>query len=324
MKNYLITGSSGFVSQHFLHYLNDACPGSHVIGIDVERSTVDIREFPNIRWDFARANMLDYAAIESIIEEFSPENIIHLASFSSVAYSWKRPVESFQNNTNIFLNLVEAVRKLAASCRILSIGSSEEYGNVDHTSLPITESQPLAPVSPYAAARISQELLSRIYCQGYGLDIVMTRSFNHIGPGQKDGFVIPSIVRQMVRIRRGTSASDEVVIGDGSIVRDFVDVRDVAEAYQLLLEKGDKGELYNVCSGRGLSIREIVTKLQNLMGIKVLLRTDENLLRPSDNRIIVGSNRKIRLKTGWEPRISLEQSLSDIIRDWEKRDHCVP
>jgi GDP-4-dehydro-6-deoxy-D-mannose reductase len=318
MKKYFITGSSGFVGRHFLRYLNGARAGSKVKGIDVERSAPDVRETPNITADFVVADMLDCAELERVLKEFRPDYIIHLASFSSVSYSWRHPVESFQNNTNIFLNLVDAVRRLAFPCRILSIGSSEEYGNVEEASLPLREAEPHGATSPYAAARISQEILSHLYCRGYGLDIVMTRSFNHIGPGQRAEFVIPSIVRQMVRIRAGTAESEEVVIGDGSIVRDFVDVRDVASAYQLLLEKGDTAELYNICSGRGFSIREIVRQLEHLMGITVKLRTDENLLRPNDNRIIIGSNNKIQAKTGWEPRIDLERSLRDIILEHEQ------
>jgi GDP-4-dehydro-6-deoxy-D-mannose reductase len=320
VKKYLITGVSGFVSRHFLRYLDETRPDSRVKGIDIERFVLGAGEYPHISVEFEAANMLDCAALEHTLLEFSPEYIIHLASFSSVAHSWKHPVESFQNNTNIFLNLVEVVRRLALPCRVLSVGSSEEYGNVQKASLPLTEAQPLAPASPYAAARISQELISQIYCRGYGLDIVMTRSFNHIGPGQRESFVIPSIVRQMVRIRRGAAATNEIVIGDGSIVRDFVDVRDVVSAYQLLLEKGEKGEFYNVCGGQGFSIREVVDKLEQLMGINVRVRTDESMLRPSDNQIIIGSNNKIRKRTGWEPRIPLERSLDEIILDCEKRD----
>ncbi len=255
--------------------------------------------------------------MENIIFQFQPDYILHLASYSSVAFSWTHPVLSFQNNTNIFLNLLDAVRKLNLSTRILSIGSSEEYGNVCEEDLPLKEDHPLKPISPYAVARVSQEMLSKIYADGYGLNVIMTRSFNHIGTYQKDIFVVPSFIKQLVQIKNNGGKCSELVAGDISIVRDFIDVRDVVSAYYQLLNKGEKGEIYNVCSGQGRSLKEVISDITDILNIDISITIKNNLIRPSDNKIIIGSNEKIVKKTGWNIKYSLDQSLKDIISYWQ-------
>ena len=319
MKKFLITGFSGFVSRHFCEYLEHNEIRSFIKGIDVHYPDFKQESFKNIQFDFERIDLLDQGKVENIIFEFQPNYIVHLASFSSVAFSWKEPILSFQNNTNIFLNLLEAVRKSNISARILSVGSSEEYGNVVEKDLPLREDHPLKPVSPYAVARVSQELLSNIYVHGYGLDIVMTRSFNHIGPFQKDIFVVPSFVKQLVQLKKHGTAIKELITGDITIIRDFIDVRDVVSAYYLLLTKGEKGDTYNVCSGKGWSLKKIIDIICNMLGTKVTIRTDPSLFRPSDNKIIIGSNEKLKTKLQWQAQYTIEQSLNDMIRYWEEQ-----
>jgi GDP-4-dehydro-6-deoxy-D-mannose reductase len=298
MKKYLITGYSGFVSRHFLEFSHSS--------------------YKNIRLDFEKIDLLDQDRVESIIFNFQPDYIVHLASYSSVAFSWKEPILSFRNNMNIYLNLLESIRKLNQPARILSIGSSEEYGNVDEKSLPLTEAHIPRPVSPYAVARVSQEMISKVYVDGYGLDIIMTRSFNHIGPFQKDIFVISSFAKQLVEIKKSGNSSGELVTGDTSIVRDFTDVRDVVVAYDLLLKRGKTGEIYNVCSGNGKSLGDVIDIMAKILDINIHVRVNEKLVRPSDNKTIIGSNEKIKKEIGWDMRIPLEQSLSDIIGYWQK------
>ena len=195
---------------------------------------------------------MDSARLRTIISDIKPDYILHLASFSSVAYSWKHPEESFSNNCNIFLNLVDAVRQTCPKCRILSVGSSEEYGDIPHADLPLRENQPLNPISPYAVARVSQELLSKVYVHAFGMQIIMTRSFNHVGPRQDERFVIPSFIKRVLDIKRSGKEAGEIETGDLTIVRDFVDVRDVVEAYYMLLTRGTPGEVYNICSGKAI------------------------------------------------------------------------
>ena len=180
----LITGINGFVAKHFLRFLveqkND---GLSILGLGRANSSFDKEDFPSLNITYKQVDLLDKEKVGEIIQQFQPTCLLHLASFSSVGHSWKFPHESFVNNTNIFLNLVDQIRLFDIDCRIISIGSSEEYGNVNAAILPLTEESILNPISPYAVARVSQEMISRIYADGYGMDIVMTRSFNHIGPG---------------------------------------------------------------------------------------------------------------------------------------------
>lgn len=313
-EKFLITGFSGFVSKHFLDYLENNKIYAEVLGVDVnEVIPFDYLNFSFVNCSFKKIDLLDKQAVEEIINTFKPQFVLHLASYSSVAMSWKMPVESFTNNTNIFLNLIETIRLSNLSCRILSIGSSEEYGNSIDNSIPLSEEHPLNPISPYAVARVSQEMLSKVYTDSYGMDIIMTRSFNHIGTHQKDIFVIPSFVKKMIALKNSSNTEKELITGDTSIIRDFVDVRAVVEAYYLLFKKGKKGEVYNICNGKGTSLTEVIQLISSILNIKVIQKTDPNLVRPNDNRIIIGSNEKLKKDTGWENKYSLEQSLTAIV-----------
>jgi GDP-4-dehydro-6-deoxy-D-mannose reductase len=316
MKKYLITGYSGFVSRHFLEYLDESKTYASIKGLDIYEPEFSQGSYKNIRVDFEKIDLLNQDRVESILSNFRPDYIVHLASYSSVAFSWKEPILSFQNNMNIFLNLLEGIRKLSLPARLLSIGSSEEYGDVDENTLPLTETHIPRPVSPYAVARVSQEMISKVYVEGYGLDIVMTRSFNHIGPFQKDIFVIASFARQLVDIKKSGEKNGELITGDTSIIRDFTDVRDVVVAYDLLLKAGKSGEIYNVCSGKGTSLSDIIGIMAKILDLNINTRINEKLVRPSDNRIIIGSNEKIKREVGWHIKISLEQSLRDILSAW--------
>jgi GDP-4-dehydro-6-deoxy-D-mannose reductase len=317
LHRYLITGFSGFVARHFVDYLEKTGEVCLVKGLDVQAPDFRFDQYKHVKIGFDQVDLLVKEPVEDIVRVFQPTVILHLASFSSVALSWKEPVQSFRNNTNVFLHLIDSVRKLGMSLRILSVGSSEEYGNVQDEELPLTEEHCLMPVSPYAVARVSQEYLSRIYADGYGIDIVLTRSFNHIGPLQRDIFVVSSLAMQLVALKRSGKKRGAIVTGDVSIVRDFTDVRDVVRAYHLLMHQGRRGEVYNVCSGRGLSLKEIIEIMAGQLQLDVDITVDDRLIRPADNRKMIGSNEKIKHELGWENTIPLEQSLQDMIRYWE-------
>lgn len=312
IEKYLITGFSGFVSEHFLDHLASLPITAQVLGIDIHKPAFDLKKYPSVQCRFQKADLLNKASLEKLLDTFQPDYVLHLASFSSVAFSWKQPVESFRNNTNIFLNLIETIRELAIPCRIISVGSSEEYGNVKKNDIPLSESQALNPISPYAVARVSQEMLSKVYVDSYGMDIILTRSFNHIGTRQRELFVIPSFARQLIDIKKHTK-NKELSTGDTSIVRDFVDVRDVVRAYYLLFKKGKKGEIYNICSGKGHRLSQVIQSMAKLLKLKITQKVDPAKVRPNDNKIIVGSYEKIRKHTGWKPEYSLEKSLADIL-----------
>lgn len=308
MKKYLITGIGGFVGRYFWDYLLEHEPDAQVLGIDM---------MPDAPWThpsfhYARLNMMDASAVRDIMASFQPDYIVHLASISSVGQSWKAPAACFSNNTGIFLNLVEAVRAECPSARLLSIGSSEEYGNYPPEAMPLREDYELRPGNPYAVARVAQEMLSRLYAESYGLNIMMTRSFNHIGPGQKDTFVVPSFVKQLVEIKKN-GGKGTMRVGNLDIVRDFLDVRDVVDAYYHILTRGVPGEVYNVCSGRGRRLGDVIDKASSILSIKPSISIDYELIRPSDNLVVVGDDHKIRTSIKCISHFSFEYTLKDII-----------
>lgn len=315
MKRMLITGFSGFVSRHFLNYLVENNLSYEVLGVDVNPPKFAMEDYaPTLAMSFEQVNLLDKEALEDIIATFRPDYILHLASFSSVAYSWQHPADCFMNNTSIFLNVTEALRKHdLCDCRLLSVGSSEEYGDVKKEELPLQEDMPLVPVNPYAVARVSQEMMAKVLADSFGMQIMLTRSFNHMGPFQDERFVIPSFVRRILDIAESGAKSGEIETGDTSIVRDFVDVRDVVRAYYRLLLDGKAGEVYNICGEKGVSLAEVVDQIADIVGVSVTTRVNPDFVRPGDNQVVIGSAEKIRQDIGWTAEIPLRQTLMDMI-----------
>ena len=307
---YLITGVGGFVAQHFIEYLERFEGGAVVLGVDIAEPKVRHGSHP---FSFLKLNLSDREAVERCLLDFQPTRVLHLASVSSVGVSWKSPVESFTNNTNIFLNLLEGIRQNYIDARTLSVGSSEEYGQVTPEDLPLVETHPLSPSSPYGVARVAQEQLSRVYAQGFDVDIVMTRSFNHIGPGQRDLFVVPSLVKQAVRSKLSGEKRCTIRAGETRVIRDFLDVRDVVVAYSMLFEHGPRGEVFNICSGVGRSLDQILEILGNLLNLEIEVVRDPNLIRPNELMEVVGSPEKLQSLLGWKPRFDLRTSLGDLI-----------
>ena len=318
-KRFLITGFSGFVGRHFLQYLYDKNEAMEVFGIDIRKPAFDTSVYADrLKISFKEVNLLDKEALKKVLEIFKPQYILHLASFSSVAFSWQHPEESFVNNTNIFLNMTGILKELQLPCRVLSIGSSEEYGNVLPQHLPLKETMQLQPVSPYAVARVSQEMLSKVFVDSYHLDIILTRSFNHIGPWQDERFVVPSFIRRILNIRDAGLSEGTIETGDTSIIRDFVDVRDVVNAYYMLLTEGTPGEIYNICSGTGIALSDIIDQIADIVGVKVSTKVNPEYVRPNDNRVVVGSHEKITTELGWQPIIKWDQTLCDMVEEMSK------
>ncbi len=314
MNRIIITGFSGFVSRHFLNYLYENKKEYQVLGADINEPKLDLEEYSDVLdITFKKCNMLDEEAVNEMVSEFAPDYILHLAAFSSVAYSWEHPAECFNNNTRIFLNLTNAVRSLKKKCRILSVGSSEEYGNVSKDQLPLKESMNLKPVSPYAVARVSQEMMSKVFVDSYDMDIVLTRSFNHMGPYQDERFVIPSFIRRILDVKEGGREIGTIETGDTTIIRDFVDVRDVVRAYYGLLMEGTPGEVYNICKGEGVALSEILGEISDIVGVDIVGKVNPEYVRPDDNRQIIGCSDKIKNDIGWEAEIPIRQTLTDMI-----------
>ena len=309
----LITGINGFVGGYFLNYLSQCDGMFDVLGTGRQSECNHHTSSKNIQFRYACLDLQQKEEVANLIKDFRPAYLVHLASMSSVGYSWKYPQETYVNNTLIFLNIIEQIRTLKIPCRIQSIGSGEEYGIVSENNLPIVENIKLDPSNPYAVARVSQEMIAQTYVKGYDMDIVMTRSFNHIGPGQSDQFVIASFAKKLLDASQSTKTEKSILTGDISIIRDFLDVRDVARAYYLLLTKGKKGEVYNVCSGKGIMLRDMLDMMCEMLGEKVIYKQDEHLLRPVDNKKVIGCNDKIQMATGWKPEISIYSTLNDIL-----------
>jgi len=317
-KTILITGISGFVGGHYSSFLCNTRKDWNIHGISRSNPSWDF--LPNTDTIlksiiFHKGNLLDEKNTCKLIKEINPDYILHLAAFSSVAESWQQPRSAFLNNTNAFLNVVESVRLNNNQCRILSVGSSEEYGIVNPKDLPLKEKCYNRPANPYAVARVSQEDLANIYTKGYDLDICCTRSFNHIGPGQQTKFVISSIAKQFAEIII-KKTDPVIVIGNGTIVRDFIDIDDVVLAYDIIFVNGRKGEIYNVCSGSGYTISRIVQMYSKMLDLPVHIEPQNNLIRPIDNPVLFGNYEKLLNHTGWKPQVSLEKSLNKIYEYW--------
>lgn len=322
MKKILITGFSGFVSRHFIEFLYNEKLVYKILGVDINPPKMSLDLYKDrLDISFKELNLLEKEALNAVVAEFRPDYILHLASFSSVAYSWKFPADCFNNNTQIFLNLTESLRENGLiECRVLSVGSSEEYGNVTEEQLPLFEDMKLEPVNPYAVARVSQEMMSKVLVDGFGMNIILTRSFNHIGPYQDTRFVIPSFVRRILDVVESGADRGEIETGDTTIVRDFLDVRDVVRAYYLLLTKGTPGEVYNICSGKGVSLKEVISEIADLLFVQIEGKVNPEFVRPGDNQKIIGSYKKIYEEVGWKPEIPLRQTLLDLVMEIRKEN----
>ncbi len=311
----LITGVTGFVGSHLAEFL--LSKGEQVSGTIRWRSRMDNIEGIKDKLSLHECDIKDAVAIRELIEKIKPDHIYHLAAQSYVKASWSAPAETFMTNVIGALNLFEAIRAAKISPRVLLVGSSEEYGLVKKDELPIKETNPLRPLSPYAVSKISQDMLGYQYFKSYGIQIIRTRAFNLTGPRRGDVFVDSNFARQIVMIEKG-QRKPVIEVGDLNTFRDFTDVRDVVRAYWLAMNKCEPGEVYNISSGKTISIKDVLNDLIKISGAKVEVKQDPQRMRPSDEPIIQGDNSKFREKTGWSPEIPLEKSLKDLLDYWRE------
>lgn len=313
----LITGITGFAGSHLADYCLER-GDVDVYGIIRWRSRMENIEHLEGKLKLLECDLRDATSTRHVIEEIAPEYIFHLAAQSFVPTSWHAPTESLTTNVIGQLNIFEAVRKLDLKCRIQIAGSSEEYGMVYEDELPIKETNPFRPLSPYAVSKIGQDMLGYQYFMSYKMDIVRTRGFNHTGPRRGSVFVASDFAKQIVDIEAGRR--DPVLfVGNLDASRDFSDVRDVVRAYFLALEKGKAGEAYNICSEKARTIREVLDMLLALTDAKIEVKQDTTRLRPSDVPRLLGDSSKFRNDTGWKPEIPFETTLKDILEYWRQR-----
>ncbi len=309
----LITGITGFVGSHLAEFL--LSKDYEVWGIARWRSTTENINHIKSRLNLIEADLNDPHSFYNTINEVKPDQIYHLAAQSFVPTSWVSPADTIKTNVIGTINLFEAVRKAGIDPRIQVACSSEEYGLVKPDEIPIKETNPLRPLSPYGVSKIAQDMLSFQYFQSYGLKVVVTRGFNHSGPRRGEVFVCSNFAKQIVEIENGLR-EPKIKVGNLDAMRDFTDVRDMVKGYNLALEKGIAGERYNICSGRGYKIKEVLDMLLKMTDKDIKIEKDLKRMRPSDVPILVGDNSKFRKQTGWKPEIPFETTLKDLLAYW--------
>lgn len=295
----LITGGAGFVGRALHAHLR--ANGDEVTVSDRSLGGPDIA---------------DRDAVFAHMRDASPEVVYHLAGQAHVPTAWSDPIGTLRANVEGTQNVLDAARHSGAR-RVLAVTSAEVYGKVTDDDLPIGEAHPLHPMNPYAASKVAADAVATAAHLGSGQDVIRLRAFNHIGPGQRTDFVAAGLAARIVEAE--AAGHRHITVGNLSPRRDFTDVRDVVRAYRLVAEHGESGAVYNVCSGIDRSIGELAERLVELAGTSLALEPDAELQRPSDNPIVVGDNRRIRSATGWEPELSLDQSLVDVLEDARSR-----
>ncbi|MEO0135993.1 MAG: GDP-mannose 4,6-dehydratase [candidate division WOR-3 bacterium] len=312
----LITGISGFAGSHLAEYL--LSQNIEVVGTIKWRSRLENIEHILDKIKLFECDIRDATAVKYVLSETRPDYIFHLAAQSYVPFSWRAPAETLTTNVLGELNIFEGVRELKIDPFIHIAGSSEEYGLVHPQEVPIKETNPLRPLSPYAVSKVAQDLLGFQYYKSYGLKIVRTRAFNHTGPRRGEVFVSSNFARQLIEIEK-KKRKPIIYVGNLEAVRDFSDVRDVVRGYYLALKKGTPGEVYNIASGKGIKIKELLEKMIALVNLDLEIVPDPARMRPSDVELLIGSYEKFHAATGWEPSIPLEQTLKDLLDYWRSR-----
>ena len=313
----LITGITGFAGSHLAECLLKR-PDVEVHGTQRWRSNTQNIDPFKARIALHGCDIRDASSVRDVLDRIRPDRIFHLAAQSFVPMSWSAPTESLSTNLIGQLNLLEGIRQIGINPLLQIAGSSEEYGLVNPEELPIRESNPLRPLSPYAVSKVGQDLLGFQYFMSYELNIVRTRGFNHTGPRRGDVFVESNLSQQIARIEAGLQ-EPVLTVGNLDTQRDFTDVRDMVEGYWLALEKGTPGEVYNICTGHALSIRQILEMLLSMSSVRVRVVEDPARLRPSDPSILLGDHSKFSQATGWQSRIPMERTLQDLLDYWRQK-----
>lgn len=315
MQNILITGISGFAGSHLAESLV-LKKYQNIYGTYLIDSSLD--NLSHIKSDISlfRLNLLSKKDVFGLISKIKPKFIFHLAALTSPAKSFDNPEDTIINNVVAQLNLFEAVKNAKLQkCRILIASSADVYGKVLEDELPIDENTKFTPTNPYAVSKITQDFLALQYFLSYNLQIIRARPFNHIGPKQSPNFVVAAFCKSIAEIEKGKK-ENILNVGNLETRRDFTDVRDVAAAYQLIIEKGKIGDAYNIGSGVSYEIADILNKLISLSKIKIKVEKEPSLFRPTDTQNLVCNFGKIRKELNWSPKISIDQSLKDTLDYW--------
>lgn len=315
-KKALITGITGFAGSHLAELLLKK--GYVVCGTTRPRSKTENIDHIKDKLDLWDADLLDSHSFYSIMVKIKPNFIFHLAAQSFVPTSWASPANTLETNVIGTVHLFEAVRRAEIDPLIQIACSSEEYGLVHKNEVPVKESNPLRPLSPYAVSKVAMDYLGYQYSQSYKMKIVRTRAFNHTGPRRGDVFVCSNFAKQIALIEK-KKQTPTIFVGNLSAKRDFTDVRDVVKAYLLSVQKCTPGEVYNIASGKNWEIKKVLETLLSLAKVKIKIEKDVKRFRPSDVPVLLGDSTKFRKKTGWQPKIPFEKTLKDLLNYWRER-----
>jgi GDP-4-dehydro-6-deoxy-D-mannose reductase len=318
----LVTGGAGFAGSHLCELL--LAQGAEVYTLVMPGGSLG--NFQEIwakaacaeRLRVREGDIVDDESLVAAIADIRPDHIYHLAAVSSVRQSLEDPAEAFQVNTVGTRNLLEAVRRVGIRPRILVVSSAEAYGDSAKLGRPLQEEDPLLPVSPYGASKAAAEEVASRYVRDFNLEIIRVRPFPHTGPRHSPQFVFPDWARQLAEAEDGRRPP-HLHVGNLDVVRDISDVRDVVAAYQLALERGEDGAVYNVCSGHAYSLRDVLQMLIGMSRIRVEVRAEPERLRPQDLRVLVGTPQTLHARTGWEATTPLRCTIEDLLTYWRSR-----
>lgn len=302
----LITGSKGFIGSHLSAEFE--ANGYEVIMSDIAEDN-----------DIIAMNIMDQAMIHSVLEKYHPDVLINMAGQANVGLSWKKPQFTFELNTIGLINILEAARTVDPKMRVIAVGSSDEYGNLRDAGVNVTEDIPVKPITPYAISKQAQELFAQLYVNSYGMDICMVRLFNLGGAGQMKGYMIADFASGVADVETGKSR--QMSVGNLTSARDFTHVRDASRAIRLIAEKGHKGEIYNICSGKTYTAREILGKLIGMARSEIKIVQDPARMRPSDTPVVCGNHDKLTEHTGWLPELCIDDILTDALRYWREKQN---
>jgi len=316
VKKALITGIAGFVGSHLAELL--LSKGFEVYGLCRPRTKTDHIAGILDKLHLEDADLLDSHSLYATISRIKPDYVFHLAAQSFVPTSWVSPSVTLEVNIVGSANVFEAVRQAKIDPVIQIACSSEEYGLVHPDETPIKETNPLRPQSPYAVSKVAMDYLGYQYFCSYGMKIIRTRGFNHTGPRRGDTFVTSNFAKQIAMIEKGKIDS-VIKVGNLDAERDWTDARDMVKAYLLSVEKCDAGDVYNICSGKGVVIRDMLNMLLGMSKVKVEVVQDPARMRPSEVPILIGDNSKFVAKTGWKPEIPFEKTMEDLLNYWRER-----
>ncbi len=314
--DYLITGISGFVGSHLAEYLlpkNLSIAGTYLL----EKSLENLGDSQD-RMELFQLDLREKEGIRRVLNAAQPKAIFHLAAFSSVGHSFQRSEETLLNNFVSTLNLLETAREMSVPPKVLLVSSSDIFGKVSPRQLPLKGNEPWAPRSPYAASKGAADLIGQAYFHSFRLPVYRALAFNHTGPRQALGFVVPDLASQIAKIEAGL-APPVLSVGNLKAKRDFSDVRDIVRGYELILKKGKPGELYTFCSGKSVAVEKVLRIFLKMAKVKIRAKNDLARQRPSDIPVLKGDFSKTKRELGWKPAIKLEKTLSDTLEYWREK-----